>query len=59
MHHAGKISAEQAKTKAELEYDRYRAFLDSRPRSVDADFEKAVTDLKKLPQPKKPKPPKK
>lgn len=58
LDHAGKISAEQAKMKAELEYDRYRALVDSQPRLVDADFEKAVSDLKKLPKPKKPKPPK-
>ena len=56
LDHAGKISAEQAKMKAELEYERYRALLDSQPRAVDLDFDKAVTELKKLP--KKPKPPK-
>jgi hypothetical protein len=59
LDHAGRISAEQAKMKAELEYDRYRVFLESQPRRVDVDFEKAVTELKKLPQPKKPKLPKK
>jgi hypothetical protein len=58
LDHAGKISAEQAKMKAELEYDRYRVFLDSQPRTVDLDFDKAVTEMKKLPKPKKPKPPK-
>jgi len=30
----------------------YRTFLDSQPRAVDADFEKAVKKLKKLPAPK-------
>ncbi len=59
LDHAGKISAEQAMLKAELEYERYRAFLDSQPRMVDLDFEKAASDLKKLPKPKKSKPPKK
>jgi hypothetical protein len=59
LDHAGKISAEQAKMKAELEYERYRAFLDSQPRAVDLDFEKAAAELKKLPKPKKLKPPKK
>ena len=59
LDHAGKISAEQAKTKAELEYERYRVFVDSQPRLVDLDFEKAASELKKLPKPKKPKPPKK
>ena len=39
LDHAGKISAEQAKMKAELEYERYRVFLDSQPRLVDLDFE--------------------
>ena len=58
LDHAGKISAEQAKMKAELEYDRYRVFLDSQPRLVDLDFEKAASELKKLPKPKKPKLPK-
>jgi len=58
LDHAGKISAEQAKMKAELEYDRYRVFLDSQPRLVDLDFEKAASKLKNLPKPKNPKPPK-
>lgn len=58
LDHAGKISAEQARMKAELEYDHYRRLVDSQPRLVDADFEKAVSELKKLPRPKKPKPPK-
>lgn len=55
LDHAGKISAEQAKMKAELEYGRYRVFLDSQPRAVDLDFEKAAAKLKKLPKPRKPK----
>lgn len=58
LDHAGKISAEQARAKAELEYDRYRKLMDSQPRLVDADFAKAVSDLKKLPKPKKPQLPK-
>jgi len=56
LNHAGKISAEQAKMKAELEYDHYRVLLDSQPRAVDLDFEKAATELHKLPKPKKSKP---
>lgn len=44
---------------AELEYDKVRALTVSAPRPVDADFEQATKDLKKLPRPKKPKPPKK
>lgn len=58
LDHAGKISAEQARVKAELEYERYRSLMDTQPRRVDLDFEKAVQDLKKLPKPKKPRPPK-
>jgi hypothetical protein len=54
LDHAGKISAEAAKAKAETEYGRYRALLDSRPHAVDADFERAVKELKKLPRPRKP-----
>ena len=58
--HAGRISHEmaQAKAKAELEYDKFKALTASAPRPVDADFEQATKDLKKLPRPKKPKPPK-
>jgi len=58
LDHAGKISAEQAKAKAEIEYSKYRALLDASPRAVDADFDKATKELKKLSKPKKPKPPK-
>jgi hypothetical protein len=54
LDHAGEVSAEQARHKAELEYEHYRAFLDTQPRLVDADFEKAVKQLKKLPPPAKP-----
>ncbi len=53
LDHAGKISADQAKTKAEIEYDKYRVLLDASPRAVDADFEKATKDLKRLPKPRK------
>ena len=51
LDHAGKISAEAAKAKAEDEYERYRVLADAQPRAVDADFEKAVKELKKLPAP--------
>jgi len=43
--HAGRISAESAKAKAEMEYKRYRVLTDSLPRSVDADFERVVKKL--------------
>lgn len=48
LDHAGKISAEAARAKAEAEYDRYRRFLDAQPRRVDADFEKMMEQSKKL-----------
>ena len=51
LEHAGKIPAEQAKMKAELEYSRYRTLMDSQPRAVDLDFEKALSKMKKLPKP--------
>lgn len=59
LDHAGRISAEQARLKAESEYERYRKLLDAQPRLIDAEFEKAVKALKKLPRPRKPKPPRK
>jgi len=43
--HAGRISAESAKAKAEMEYDRYRILTDSQPRPVDADFERMLTAI--------------
>ncbi len=46
LNHAGKITAESGKAKAELEYERYRALVDAQPRPVDADFEKAAKQLK-------------
>jgi hypothetical protein len=56
--HAGKISAESAKEKAELEYGRYRKLQDTQPRTVDADFEKAAKLIQKLPRSKRAKIPK-
>jgi len=47
-----------AQAKAEVEYDKFKALTASAPRPVDADFEQATKDLKKLPNLKKPKPPK-
>ena len=58
LDHAGKVSTETAKAKAELEYARYRAILDTQPQQVDAEFEKAAKELKQLSKPRKPKPPK-
>ena len=50
LNHAGKITAEQAKMKAELEYERYRKLEDAKPRLIDNDFESAVKQLQKLPK---------
>lgn len=46
--HSGKISAEQAKEKAHLEYNKFRKVIDRQPSQVDQDHD-AV--LKKLPKP--------
>jgi hypothetical protein len=56
LDHAGKISAETARAKAELEYTRYRTLQDARPQRVDTDFEKVAKELKQLPRPRKRKP---
>lgn len=56
LDHAGTISAEVAKAKAEREYDRYRAREDATPRMIDAAFEATAKQLKK---PELQRPPKK
>jgi hypothetical protein len=53
LDHAGKVSAEAAKAKAALEYERFHALQDAMPRAVDAAFEKATRQLQK-PVPKRP-----
>jgi hypothetical protein len=45
LDHAGLISAETARAKAEQEYDRYRVLADKEPRLVDGDFEQAARQL--------------
>lgn len=45
LDHAGKISAEMAKAKAEVEYNKYRVYLDTQPRQVDTDFEKTFKQI--------------
>jgi hypothetical protein len=47
LDHAGTISAEVAKAKAEREYERYQALQDAKPRAIDAAFEAAAKQLKK------------
>ena len=49
LDNAGSVSAEAAKAKAELEYERYHALQDQKPRAIDAEFEKVAKQLKKLP----------
>lgn len=53
--HAGRISHEMAQTKAELEYDKFKALASASSRPVDADFDRATKQLQKLPGKKKPK----
>ncbi|MES9899495.1 MAG: virulence RhuM family protein [Sedimenticola sp.] len=45
--HAGKISATQAKQKAQLEYDRFKRVIDVKPSRVDEDLERAIKNLPK------------
>ena len=52
--HAGRISHEMAQGKAELEYDRYRAITDAKPRPIDTEFEEAAKQSQKLARLKKP-----
>jgi hypothetical protein len=48
LDHAGKISAETARAKAELEYERYNAIQDAKPRAIDAEFDKIAKQLPKM-----------
>jgi hypothetical protein len=52
LDHAGTLSAETAKAKAEREYERYHALQDANPRVIDAAFENAAKQLEK-PAPKR------
>lgn len=54
LEHAGAVSADDARLKAEREYEQYRQLLDAQPRRIDTDFKKAAKELKKLPKPRKP-----
>ncbi len=46
--HAGKISAEQAKEKAETEYATYRRLIDQQPSEVDSHLADALQKLERL-----------
>lgn len=52
LDHAGTISAEVAKAKAEREYDSYRVREGAKPRMIDAAFEATAKQLKKPPRPR-------
>lgn len=54
LDHAGQISAEMAKAKAQSVYRQYHAFLDSQPRRVDIDFEAAAKQLPQAARSRKP-----
>ena len=47
LDHAGRISAEVAKAKAEQEYERHHALQDAKPRMIDAAFDETAKQLKK------------
>lgn len=47
LDHAGSVSAEDARAKAEQEYARYHALLDAQPRAIDAEFEKVAKQIEK------------
>jgi hypothetical protein len=51
--HAGTITAEAARHKAEQEYDKYQRQLDTQPSPVEQHFDEAVKKAKQLEQPKK------
>ena len=53
LSHAGRISHEMAEAKAELEYDKFKAFTSADGRPVDADFDQAVKQVPKLPKRKR------
>jgi hypothetical protein len=53
LDHAGSISAEAARRKAEPEYAQYHALLDTQPRAIDAEFEKVAKQLKKPAAPRR------
>ena len=48
LNHAGKISHDSAKEKAEAEYKLYKEQQAALPQPVDEDFEKTLEELKKV-----------
>lgn len=53
LDHAGKVTTEAARAKAELEFDRFKALHAADHRPADAEFEQAARQLTQLPRPKK------
>lgn len=52
LDHAGKVSADNARAKAEREYAKYAALRDREPRAIDAHFEQVAKQLEK-PRPRR------
>jgi hypothetical protein len=48
LKHAGTISHDSALTKAQAEFDRFRAIEDAQPQPVDMDFEKAIEQAEQI-----------
>lgn len=46
--HAGKITAEQARLKAEAEYQEYRKWIDQQPNDVDQHLAEAIQKLEQI-----------
>ena len=51
--HAGSITAEAARLKAEQEYEKFQKLMDAQPSPVEQHFEEAIKKAKQLEQPKK------
>ena len=56
LNHAGHISHEMALTRAELEYDKFKALTADGSRPVDGDFDRATKQLRKLRETRKSRP---
>ena len=52
LDHAGHISAEMARAKAEREFEAYRRLADTEPKPIDAHFEKVAMQVRALPRPR-------
>lgn len=48
LQHAGQMSADAAKLKAEAEYEKYRLVQDALPKQVDQDFQTAINVVNKI-----------